>query len=108
NFATSSEAPNKVSSDFGKLEVRRHFTSGIDCATAGMATADDATPRPAALRNSRRFMDVPLFMLGAWPLVMRPASSDGLLPGIAAVQDEAGDKLALNRKVQGMAGVTPR
>src|SRR5215831_10599775 len=48
-----------VSSDFGKLEVQRHFSSGIDCAMAGMATAEAAVaapPRPAALRNSRRFM----------------------------------------------------
>src|SRR5260370_3501370 len=48
-----------VSSDFGKLDVQRHFSSGIDCATAGMATpvAAAATPvSPAALRNSRRFM----------------------------------------------------
>src|SRR6266849_3120448 len=48
-----------VSSDFGKLEVQRHFSSGIDCAMAGMAppVAAVATPvNPAALRNSRRFM----------------------------------------------------
>src|SRR6267378_5630133 len=48
-----------VSSDFGKLEVQRHFSSGIDWAMAGMATpvAAVATPvSPAALRNSRRFM----------------------------------------------------
>src|SRR5215471_3277553 len=48
-----------VSSDFGKLDVQRHFSSGIDCAMAGMATpvAAAATPvSPAALRNSRRFM----------------------------------------------------
>src|ERR1700674_2262568 len=45
-----------VSSDFGKLEVHRHFSSGIDCAMAGLATAVAATPTPAALRNSRRFM----------------------------------------------------
>src|SRR6266852_8934370 len=48
-----------VSSDFGKLEVQRHFSSGIDCATAGMATpvAAVAMPvSPAALRNSRRFI----------------------------------------------------
>src|SRR5262249_6344239 len=48
-----------VSSDFGKLEVQRHFSSGIDCAMAGMATpvAAVAMPvSPAALRNSRRFM----------------------------------------------------
>src|SRR6266436_2689575 len=48
-----------VSSDFGKLDVQRHFSSGIDWAMAGMATpvAAVATPvSPAALRNSRRFM----------------------------------------------------
>jgi hypothetical protein len=48
-----------VSSDFGKLEVHRHFSSGIDCAIAGIATAVAAVAAPvspAALRNSRRFM----------------------------------------------------
>src|SRR5215472_5801186 len=48
-----------VSSDFGKLEVQRHFNSGVDCAMAGMATAEAAVAAPvspAALRNSRRFI----------------------------------------------------
>src|SRR5262245_23249491 len=49
-----------VSSDFGKLDVNRHFNSGIDCATAGAATADAASPAPLALRNSRRFIRLPL------------------------------------------------
>src|SRR5262249_13750026 len=49
-------APKSVSSDFGQLAVSRHFSSGIDWATAGAATADVASPTPAALRNSRRFM----------------------------------------------------
>src|SRR5581483_11447160 len=31
----------------------------IDCAIAGAATADPAAPRPAAFRNSRRFMAFP-------------------------------------------------
>src|SRR5687767_11241107 len=41
----------------------RHFTSGIDCAMAGAATAADAArPTPADFRNSRRFMrHFPLF-----------------------------------------------
>src|SRR5215831_18640465 len=49
-----------VSSDFGKLDVQRHFNSGVDCAIAGIATvvaAAAAPVSPAALRNSRRFMD---------------------------------------------------
>jgi len=45
-----------VSSDFGQLAVKRHFSSGIDWAMAGAAIADVASPTPAALRNSRRFM----------------------------------------------------
>jgi len=45
-----------VSSDFGQLAVNRHFSSGIDWAMAGAAIADVASPTPAALRNSRRFM----------------------------------------------------
>src|SRR5215468_10557811 len=48
-----------VSSDFGKLDVQRHFSSGVDCAMAGMATPVAAVATlvsPAALRNSRRFM----------------------------------------------------
>src|SRR3954453_3117318 len=32
----------------------------MDWATAGAATADAATPRPAAFKNSRRFMTFPL------------------------------------------------
>jgi hypothetical protein len=40
-----------VSSDFGKLEVSRHLSSGIACAIAGLATAVAAAARPAACRN---------------------------------------------------------
>jgi hypothetical protein len=40
-----------VSSDFGNAEVRRHFTSGMDCAIAGAATALAAAPMPAAFKN---------------------------------------------------------
>ena len=32
-----SAPPHSVSSDFGKLEVSRHFSSGDDCAIAGAA-----------------------------------------------------------------------
>src|SRR6516162_9429621 len=45
-----------VSSDFGKLDVKRHLISGIDCAIAGLATATVAAPMPALLRKSRRFI----------------------------------------------------
>src|SRR5262245_60869285 len=34
----------------------RHLISGADCAIAGAATALAATPRPAAFKNSRRFI----------------------------------------------------
>src|SRR5712671_7785458 len=50
-----------VSSDFGKLDVQRHLSSGIDCAIAGFATAAAAMPTPAARRNSRRFIGYPPF-----------------------------------------------
>src|SRR5436190_21060560 len=43
----------------------RHFTSGIDCAMAGAATAVEAArPTPADFRNSRRF-------IFAFPLLSR-------------------------------------
>src|SRR3712207_1738529 len=53
-----------VSRDFGKLEAMRHFTAGIDWATAGMATAEPAAPTAAAFRNSRRFIVGPLLWAG--------------------------------------------
>src|SRR6516162_842246 len=55
-LAKYSHPPKSVSSDFGQLAVNRHFSSGIDWAMAGAAIADVASPPPAALRNSRRFM----------------------------------------------------
>jgi hypothetical protein len=45
-----------VSSDFGKLEVMRHFTSGEDCAIAGEATAATAAPVAETFKKSRRFI----------------------------------------------------
>src|SRR6516162_604544 len=45
-----------VSSDFGKLDVKRHLISGADCAIAGLVTATVAAPMPALLRKSRRFI----------------------------------------------------
>src|SRR5918998_1720286 len=53
-----SAVPKSVSRDFGKPDVSRHFTSGIDWATAGLATAPAARPVPAAVRNWRRFMEL--------------------------------------------------
>jgi hypothetical protein len=50
-LASTSQAPNSVSSDFGQLAVNRHFTSGIDCATAGAAIVLAAKPTLAALMN---------------------------------------------------------
>jgi hypothetical protein len=40
-----------VSSDYGQLAVKRHLTSGIDCAMAGAATVDAAIPAPATFKN---------------------------------------------------------
>src|SRR3979490_2206137 len=45
-----------VSSDFGKLEVRRHLISGDDCAIAGEATAATAAPVAETFKKSRRFI----------------------------------------------------
>src|ERR1700761_4645254 len=56
-FENSSEAPYSVSSDFGKLDVMRHLSSGIDCAIAGEATAAlAAAPAAETFRKSRRFI----------------------------------------------------
>src|ERR1051325_543407 len=45
-----------VSSDFGKLEVRRHLISGEDCAIAGAAIAVAAAPAADTFTKSRRFI----------------------------------------------------
>jgi hypothetical protein len=45
-----------VSSDFGKLEVKRHLISGADCAIAGEATAVAAAPAAETFKKSRRFI----------------------------------------------------
>src|SRR5437762_11288185 len=45
-----------VSSDFGKLEVRRHLSPGMPCAIAGAATSVVAPATAPPLRNVRRFM----------------------------------------------------
>src|SRR6476659_8639137 len=45
-----------VSSDLGKLEVRRHLISGAPCAIAGAATSVVAPATAPPLRNVRRFM----------------------------------------------------
>jgi hypothetical protein len=55
-----------VSSDFGKLEVRRHFTSGDDCAMAGEATAVAAAPAAETFKKSRRFISS-LSLVGMFP-----------------------------------------
>jgi hypothetical protein len=48
--------PKIVSSDFGKLDVRRHLTSGMDCATAGAATAVEASAAIPPFNRVRRCM----------------------------------------------------
>src|SRR3982751_2787446 len=55
-----------VSSDFGKLEVRRHFTSGEDCAIAGEATVAAAAPAADTFKKSRRFISENL-LVGRFP-----------------------------------------
>src|SRR3954451_15667384 len=56
-----------VSSDFGKLDVRRHLISGEDCAIAGEATAAvAAAPAADTFRKSRRFI-FRFLLAGAFP-----------------------------------------
>jgi hypothetical protein len=47
-----------VVGNFGNA-LGKDFTSGIDCAIAGAATALAARPTPPAFKNSRRFMRFP-------------------------------------------------
>src|SRR3954447_19256258 len=57
-----------VSSDFGKLDVRRHLISGEDCAIAGETTAAvAAAPAADTFRKSRRFIFRSL-LVGVFPL----------------------------------------
>jgi hypothetical protein len=58
-----SAPPQSVSSDLGKLDVSRHFTSGIDWAIAGLAMVAAAAPAPIVARNCRRFMFLSLEIL---------------------------------------------
>src|SRR6185295_16852997 len=67
-LARYSGLPYSVSSDLGQLAVRRHFTSGMDCAIAGAATAVAARPpAPAVLMNFRLDSVVMPVLLGGWP-----------------------------------------
>src|SRR6187455_2991630 len=61
-LVSTSPAPYSVSSDLGKLEAKRHLSSGIDCAMAGAASVlTDATPPApsAAVRKNLRRCIVP-------------------------------------------------
>ena len=49
--------PKIVSSAFGKLDARRHLTSGAACANAGAEPAARMPARPVCLRNERRSID---------------------------------------------------
>ena len=53
-FATRSAPPNSVSRLFGQLAARRHWMLGCDCAMAGAATVEAATPAAALFRNDLR------------------------------------------------------
>src|SRR4029079_11907868 len=72
----SSAPPYSVSRDFGQLAGIRHFTSGVDWAMAGAATAVAVAPRPATptpLRDLRLAISVIPFSL----------SSKAFLPAIS-------------------------
>src|SRR5581483_3222901 len=51
-----SAPPKMVSRLFGKLDARRHLTSGRPWAMEGAASAPAGTPTPAVFRNLRRDM----------------------------------------------------
>src|ERR1700730_11999260 len=53
-----------VSSDFGKLDVMRHLTSGEDCAIAGEAIAVAAAPAAETFKKSRRFIQASPYWIG--------------------------------------------
>ena len=56
----SRRAPYSVSSDLGKLDARRHLSSGIDWAIAGAATAcSRQRRRRCAVRRNSALHDVP-------------------------------------------------
>src|SRR5690348_14231948 len=74
-----------VSSDFGKLEVRRHLISGDDCAMAGDAMAVAAAPAAETFKKSRRFIVSP--WVGMFPGISSSGSTGGTL-------HRAGDALA--------------
>ncbi len=57
-----------VSSDFGKDDVRRHFTSGAVWAIAGAATAEAAAATDAVLMKVRRSMS---FILPLGPAIKK-------------------------------------
>src|SRR5262250_813530 len=44
---------------FGKLDVRRHLSSGAFCAMAGAAIVEPVMPTAADFRNVRRFIYAP-------------------------------------------------
>src|SRR6266508_5535766 len=62
-----------VSSDFGKLDVRRHLISGDDCAIAGEATAVAAAPAAETFKKSRRFIQS-LLKAGRFPYSLERSS----------------------------------
>jgi hypothetical protein len=65
-----SHAPYNVSTLLRPARRQPPFDSGIDCATAGAATAVAAIPTPATFRNSR--VSLGYFLLDCAPDAMRP------------------------------------
>src|SRR5882724_6329828 len=77
-----------VSSDFGKLEVRRHLISGEDCAIAGAATAVAAAPAAETFKKSRRFI-VRLLLEGRFPVTASNSPAGRLQTGRLQTPAEA-------------------
>src|SRR6187551_2431710 len=103
-----------VSSDFGKLDAKRHFTSGIDCAIAGAARvvlAATAPPTPAVRRNLRRCMNsspnkpkgAGLWQVALWLNSIEKPRAAGLFAGLVRARLElVGGRLAGHEVVVGV------
>src|SRR6476620_2440899 len=107
-----------VSSDFGKLDVRRHLISGIDCAIAGEATAVAAAPTAETFKKSRRFIQaspwrgvshIPKSVLRWGEFhVIRGALAGGLNTEVAQRKRDNGMTALIKRKSQPHPGNGPQ
>src|SRR5205085_8879729 len=98
-----------VSSDFGKLEVRRHLTSGEDCAIAGAAIAVAAAPTADTFKKSRRFIQASPFARSFWSsMVMRPGGNAFCVNRRRLGCRGSNTDIALRKRHQGMRALIKR